>query len=157
MCAAIIYYSILFTSSSISQLYKNMFGKSPHSHISMSNEGFVYNLVMKREISVKKFSLEELKEAIGGMAKKQNCSPRWLFFMKRIPALKETSNSTKYLNKNENYNEILEMPFVFDLQTVSTERCRSRSFLSQYDVVGCGREVALDGFNADFYQKPVSD
>jgi hypothetical protein len=41
-------------------------------------------------------------------------------------ALRETSNSTKYLNKNENYNAILEMPFVFNLQIVLMARryCR---------------------------------
>jgi hypothetical protein len=30
-------------------------------------------------------------------------------------ALKETANSTKHLNKNKNYIEILEMPFIFNL------------------------------------------
>jgi hypothetical protein len=33
----------------------------------------------------------------------------------RTLVLKETSNSTKHLNKNKNYNEILEMPFAFNL------------------------------------------
>jgi hypothetical protein len=56
--------------------------------------------------------------------------------------LKETTNSTKHLKKNKNNNEILEKPFIFNLQTVSTARHRCRSFLSRPDVVGCGREVA---------------
>jgi hypothetical protein len=30
-------------------------------------------------------------------------------------ALKETPNSTKHPKKNENYNEILEKPFIFNL------------------------------------------
>jgi hypothetical protein len=34
------------------------------------------------------------------------------------------------------------MPFIFNLQTVSIARRRCRSFQSQHDVVGCGREVA---------------
>ena len=38
-----------------------------------------------------------------------------IFCVKRTLALKETPNSTKQLNKNENYNEIIEMPFVFNL------------------------------------------
>jgi hypothetical protein len=59
----------------------------------------------------------------------------------RTLALKETSNSTKHLNKNENYNEILEMPFVFNLKTVSTARRRCRSSLSRPDIVGCVWEV----------------
>jgi hypothetical protein len=33
-------------------------------------------------------------------------------------ALKETTNSTKHPKKNKNYNEILEKPFIFNLQTV---------------------------------------
>jgi hypothetical protein len=49
-------------------------------------------------------------------------------------------NSTKHLKKSENYNEILEKPFIFNHQTVST--ARHRSSLSRLDVVGCGREVA---------------
>jgi hypothetical protein len=57
-------------------------------------------------------------------------------------ALKETTNSIKHLKKNKNYNEILEKPFIFNLQTVSTARRRCRSSLSWPDVVGCGREVA---------------
>jgi hypothetical protein len=59
----------------------------------------------------------------------------------RTLALKETTNSTKHPKKNVNYNEILEKPFIFNLQTVSTVRRRCRSSLSQPDVVGCGREV----------------
>ena len=46
---------------------------------------------------------------------------------KRTLVLKETPNNRKHLNKNKNYNEILEMPFVFNLQTVSTARRRCRS------------------------------
>jgi hypothetical protein len=38
----------------------------------------------------------------------------------RTLALKETTDSTKHPKKNENYNEILEKPFIFNLQTVST-------------------------------------
>lgn len=43
-----------------------------------------------------------------------------VFFANRTLALKETTKSTKHLKKNENYNEILEKPFIFNLQTVST-------------------------------------
>jgi hypothetical protein len=50
-------------------------------------------------------------------------------------------NSIKHLKKNENYNEILEKPFIFNLQTMSTARRRCRSSLSRPDVVGCGRKV----------------
>jgi hypothetical protein len=57
-------------------------------------------------------------------------------------ALKETANSTKHLNKNENYIEILEMPLIFNLQTVSTVHRRCRTSHSRPDIVGCGREVA---------------
>jgi hypothetical protein len=53
-----------------------------------------------------------------------------------------STSGTKHLNKNKNYNEILEMPFVFNLQTVSTACCRCRSSLSRPDIVGCEREVA---------------
>jgi hypothetical protein len=56
-------------------------------------------------------------------------------------ALKQTTNSTKHSKKNENYNEILEKPFIFNLQTVSTVRHRCRSSLSRLDVVGCRQEV----------------
>jgi hypothetical protein len=59
----------------------------------------------------------------------------------RTLPLKETTNSTKHPKKNKNYNEILEKPFIFNLQTVSTVRRRCRSSLIQPDVVGCGREV----------------
>jgi hypothetical protein len=38
-----------------------------------------------------------------------------LFFANRTLALKETTNSTENLKKNENYNEILEKPFIFNL------------------------------------------
>jgi hypothetical protein len=60
----------------------------------------------------------------------------------RTLSLKETRNNTKHLKKNKNYNEILEKPFIFNLQTVSTARRHCRSSLSWPDVVGCGREVA---------------
>jgi hypothetical protein len=42
------------------------------------------------------------------------------FFANRTLALKETKNITKHPKKNENYNEILEKSFIFNLQTVST-------------------------------------
>jgi hypothetical protein len=51
-------------------------------------------------------------------------------------------NSIKHLKKNKNYDEIIEKPFNFNLQTMSTARRRCRSSLSRPDVVGCGREVA---------------
>jgi hypothetical protein len=60
----------------------------------------------------------------------------------RTLAIKETTNSTKHPKKNKNYNEILEKPFIFNLQTVSTARCRCRSSLSRPDIVGCRREIA---------------
>jgi hypothetical protein len=56
--------------------------------------------------------------------------------------LKETPNSTKHPKKNENYNEILEKPFIFNLQIVSMAHRRCRSSLKWPDVVGCGQEVA---------------
>jgi hypothetical protein len=62
--------------------------------------------------------------------------------LNRTLTLKETTNSTKHLKKNKNYNEILEKPFIFNFQTVSTVRRCYRSSLSRPDVVGCGREVA---------------
>jgi hypothetical protein len=61
--------------------------------------------------------------------------------MNRTLALKETTNSTKHSKKNKNYNEILEKPFIFNLQTMSTARHRCRSSLSSPDAVGCGWEV----------------
>jgi hypothetical protein len=64
------------------------------------------------------------------------------FFANRTLALKETTNSTKNPKKNENYNEILEKPFMFNLQTVLIVRRRCHSSLSWTDVVGCGRKVA---------------
>jgi hypothetical protein len=57
-------------------------------------------------------------------------------------ALRETTNSTKHLKKNENYNENLENPFIFNIQTLSTARRRCRSSRSRPDVVGCGRKIA---------------
>jgi hypothetical protein len=53
--------------------------------------------------------------------------------------LKETTNSTKHPKKN--YNEILEKPFIFNLQTVSTACRCCRSSLSRPDDVGCRQEV----------------
>jgi hypothetical protein len=64
------------------------------------------------------------------------------FFANRTLALKETRNSTKHPKKNKYYNEILEKPFIFNLQTMSTARRRFRSFPSRPYVDGCGREVA---------------
>jgi hypothetical protein len=40
------------------------------------------------------------------------------FFANMTLTLKETPNSTKHPKKNENYNEILEKPFKFNLQNV---------------------------------------
>jgi hypothetical protein len=57
-----------------------------------------------------------------------------LFFFFFLFASKETTNSTKHLKKNENYNDIFEKPFIFNLQTVSTVRRRCRSSLSRPDV-----------------------
>jgi hypothetical protein len=57
-------------------------------------------------------------------------------------ALRKTRNSTKHPNKNNNYNKNLEMPFNFNLQTVSTARRRCRSSLGRPDVIDCEREVA---------------
>jgi hypothetical protein len=65
-----------------------------------------------------------------------------IFFTNRTLALKETMNSTKHPKKNENYNKILEKPFIINLQTVSMARRRCRSSLSRPDIVGCRREVA---------------
>jgi hypothetical protein len=62
-------------------------------------------------------------------------------FTNRTLTLKKTPNSTKQLKKNKNYNKILEKPFIFNLQTVSTACRRCRSSVSRPDVVGCGREV----------------
>jgi hypothetical protein len=61
-------------------------------------------------------------------------------FANRTLTLKETTNSTKHLKKYKNYNEILEKPFIFNLQTVSVVRCRSS--LSRPGIVGYGWEVA---------------
>jgi hypothetical protein len=58
----------------------------------------------------------------------------FFFFANRTLASKETTNSTKHLKKNENYNDIFEKPFIFNLQTVSTARRRCRSSLSRPDV-----------------------
>jgi hypothetical protein len=57
-------------------------------------------------------------------------------------ALKELTNSTKYLNRNENYIKTLEVPFIFNLQTMSTARHHCRSFERRPNVVGCEWEIA---------------
>jgi hypothetical protein len=44
------------------------------------------------------------------------------FSANRTLVLKETSKSIKHSKKNKNYNEILEKPSNFNLQTVSTAR-----------------------------------
>jgi hypothetical protein len=51
-------------------------------------------------------------------------------------------NSIKHHKKNKNYNKILEKPFIFNLQTVSTACRHCRSSRSRSDVVSCGRGVA---------------
>jgi hypothetical protein len=56
--------------------------------------------------------------------------------------LKETTNNIKHPKKNENYNEIFEKLFIFNLQTVSTACHYCYSSLSRPDVVGCVWEVA---------------
>jgi hypothetical protein len=53
-------------------------------------------------------------------------------------ALKETVNNTKHLNKNENYIYVLEILFIFNLQTMSMVRRRCRTSQSRPDVVSCG-------------------
>jgi hypothetical protein len=63
------------------------------------------------------------------------------FFINRTLTLKKIANSIKHPKKNENYNEILKKPFIFNLETVSTARRRCRSSLSWPDV-GCRRKVA---------------
>jgi hypothetical protein len=63
------------------------------------------------------------------------------FYSNRTLALKETTNNTKQPKKNENYNEILEKPFIFNIQTVPMVRRCCRSSSSRPDVVGCGWEV----------------
>jgi hypothetical protein len=62
-------------------------------------------------------------------------SPTRFFFAKKTLVLREISNSTKHINKKKNYNQILKMYFVFNLQTVSTSR--RRSSLSRPDIIGC--------------------
>jgi hypothetical protein len=59
-----------------------------------------------------------------------------IFFVNRTLALNETTNNTKYPKKNENYSGILEKPFIFNLQTVSTAHRRCCSSLSRPDVIG---------------------
>jgi hypothetical protein len=53
--------------------------------------------------------------------------------------LKETSKNAQQLNKN--YNEILKMPFIFNLHVVPTVRRLCLSSLSRHDIVRCEREV----------------
>jgi hypothetical protein len=62
--------------------------------------------------------------------------------LNRTLALKETTNSTNHHKKHENYSEILEKPFIFNLLTMSTVRRHCRTSPDRLDVVGCGREVA---------------
>jgi hypothetical protein len=62
------------------------------------------------------------------------------FFANRTVTLKGT-NEQSILKKEKKYNEIFEKLFVFNLQPVSTTRCRCRSSKSRSDIVGCGREV----------------
>jgi hypothetical protein len=57
-------------------------------------------------------------------------------------ALRETLNSTNNLNKRKSYNEILEMFYIFNLQTMLTSCRRCRSSVSWSNIVGCGWEVA---------------
>jgi hypothetical protein len=64
-----------------------------------------------------------------------------LFFANRTLVLKETTNSTKHPKKNKNYNEILEKPFIFNLQTVLMVPRHCRSSLSRPNIVGCRQEV----------------
>jgi poly-beta-hydroxyalkanoate depolymerase len=71
--------------------------------------------------------------------KSSNKDLDFFFFANRTLLLKETTNNTKHLKINENYNKILEKPFNFNLQTVSTA-CR-RSSLNRPNVVGCRRKV----------------
>jgi hypothetical protein len=61
--------------------------------------------------------------------------------VKRILELKEPYDSTKHHNKNKNYNKILEILFVLNLQMVSTAHRCCQSYLSRPDVVGCGWEI----------------
>jgi hypothetical protein len=49
----------------------------------------------------------------------------------------EYGGSTKHPKKNENYNEILKKPFIFNLQTVSMTRRSCCSSLSRPNVIGC--------------------
>jgi hypothetical protein len=48
----------------------------------------------------------------------------------------------KHSKQNENYNKILEKPFIFNIQTVPTACRRCRSSLSCPDIVDCGWEIA---------------
>jgi hypothetical protein len=65
-----------------------------------------------------------------------------VYFCEQNLTLRETSNNTNHLNENENYNEIIEMPFIFNFQTVSTVRHRCQSSLRWPGVVGCRWKVA---------------
>jgi hypothetical protein len=70
------------------------------------------------------------------MGKKANPVVR-ILFANRTLELIEISNNTKHPNKNGNYNKIFEMPFVFNLQTVSMARCCYRFSLSRPEIDGC--------------------
>jgi hypothetical protein len=55
--------------------------------------------------------------------------------------IKRSSKQYKTPQQNINYIEILDMPFIFNLQTVSSARRRRHSSQSRSGIVGCGREV----------------
>jgi hypothetical protein len=86
-----------------------------------------------------KFSWEVVKRAMWGICQSRNVK---IFVCDRTITLRETLNSTKHPNKNRNYNEIFEMPLIFNLQTMSTVCPRCRSSLYRPDVIGCEQEVA---------------
>jgi hypothetical protein len=87
-------------------------------------------------LDLDKCSLNELINILQGFANDPS------FFANRTLELKETMDSTKHPKKNENYNEILEKPFISNLQTVSMACRHCRSSLSSPDIVGCEQEVA---------------
>jgi hypothetical protein len=64
------------------------------------------------------------------------------FFCEYDSRIERNSEQYKASKKIKNYNEILEKPFIFNLQIVLTVHRRCHSSLSQPDVVGCGWEVA---------------
>jgi hypothetical protein len=65
-----------------------------------------------------------------------------VFFLRVGIGIKRNNEQYKTPLKNKNYIEILEMPFIFNIKTVSTARRRCHTSHSRPDVVGCGREVA---------------